>query len=247
MSGPGGHATTDTLLGGRVTVHQPIRGYRAAVDPVLLAAAVEAGPGARVLDAGCGTGASSFCLLARCSDLTVTGLDNHVPYVDLARTGLAANAFAARGSIVCGDLAAPPPGLGAPFDVVMTNPPFYQRGTVPPHPDGETPYAVTDLSLEQWIAASLALLRKDGLFAIIHRAERLADIIAVLKGCGAVTVLPLWPKAGRDAKRVVVTARKDRRTPARVLPGLILHTHDGGFTPEAEAVLREGASLAPAA
>lgn len=240
---PGDRDTADKLLGGRVTVYQPAQGYRAAIDPVLLAAALEVEAGARVLDAGCGTGASLFCLLARCPGVTATGLDNNPPYIDFAATGLQANGLSSRAAVIAGDLAAPPADFGAPFDAVMTNPPFYQRGSVPPHPHGETPYAVTDLALDQWVGACLALLRNDGLFAIVHRAERLAEIISALTGCGAITVMPLWPKAGREAKRVIVTARKGRRTPSRILPGLVLHSADGAFTPQAEAVLRDGAAL----
>ncbi len=230
-----------------MTVIQPASGYRAAIDPVLLAAAVDADPGERVLDAGCGTGASLFCVLTRLDAVSGVGLELHEPYAALARQGLSGNQLGSRASIVCGDLAQPPADLGAPFDTVMTNPPFYQRGTVRPHPHGETPYAVTDLSLQAWIGACVQLLRKDGLFAVIHRAERLADIISALTGCGAVNVFPLWPKAGRAASRVVVTARKERRSPATVHAGLVLHTAENTYTAEADAVLRDGAPLfAPA-
>lgn len=224
-------------------VIQPASGYRAAIDPILLAAAVDSEPGAQILDVGCGTGAALFCLLTRMQDVSGLGLERHPPYAALAERGLAENGLHGRGRIVQADIAQPPPDLAGPFDVVMTNPPFYQRGTVRPHPDGETPYAVTELPLETWIAACLSHLKKDGLFAIIHRAERLADIIAALSTCGAVSVFPLWPKAGRPASRVVVTARKGRRSPATIYPGLVLHTPDDTYTPEAEQILRAGAPL----
>ena len=55
----------DTLLGGRVKLRQPRHGYRAAIDPVLLAAAVPAGHGDTVLDIGCGAGAAGLCILSR--------------------------------------------------------------------------------------------------------------------------------------------------------------------------------------
>jgi tRNA1(Val) A37 N6-methylase TrmN6 len=56
-------------------------------------------------------------------------------------------------------------------------------------------------------------------------------------------MLPLWPKAGRACKLLLLRGIKDGRTPFGLLPGLTLHGPDGGFTPEAEAILRGGASL----
>ena len=64
--------TEDRLLGGRVTVFQPTGGYRAAIDPVLLAAAIPANPTDRVLDVGSGTGAASLALAARVEGCQVT-------------------------------------------------------------------------------------------------------------------------------------------------------------------------------
>ena len=64
-------------------------------------------------------------------------------------------------------------------------------------------------------------------------------------GCASPAVLPLWPRGGAPAKLLLLRAVKDGRGPCRVLPGLVLHRSDGGgFTAEAEAVLRRGAALA---
>ena len=67
--------TDDALLGGRLRFQQPARGYRVAIDPVLLAAAVPASSGARVLDVGAGTGAASLCLAARAPECQIVGLE----------------------------------------------------------------------------------------------------------------------------------------------------------------------------
>ncbi len=95
--------------------------------------------------------------------------------------------------------------------------------------------------MAQWIAAGLAALRAKGRITLIQRADRLGDVLAALAGpAGEVVVAPVWPKAGRPAKRVVVTARKGVATPLALAPGLVLHTEEGGFTPQAEAILRGG-------
>ncbi len=62
-------------------------------------------------------------------------------------------------------------------------------------------------------------------------------------GCGGLSVLPLWPKPGRPAKLVLLRGIKNGRGGSRILPGLVLHGDDGGFTPQAQAILRDGAPL----
>lgn len=243
LSGEGQSITNDTLLDGRVQLVQPKLGYRVAIDPVLLAAAVEAPPHARVLDAGCGTGAALLCLLSRLPQVHGVGLDPDPDATRCAMEGAHLNNLSGRVTIVQGGLANPPVALPGPFDVVMTNPPFYEAGTVPPHPRNATAHALTNLSLKTWIKACLALLKPDGTFAIIHRAERTSDIIQALTGCGATNVIPFWPKANQPAKRVIITTRKGRKSPTTLHPGLILHGPDGAYTPEANAILRDGSAL----
>ncbi|MBT4739056.1 MAG: methyltransferase [Rhodospirillaceae bacterium] len=239
----GSSTTTDLLLGGRVKIVQPQEGYRVAVDPILLAASITLPPSATVLDVGCGTGGALFCLLSRLDTVRGVGLEQHGPFADLARRGADENDFAKRAEIVTGNLAVPPKDWAASFDAVMTNPPFFEAGTVPSRPGQDSTHAVTDLSLPSWIAQCLSLLRQGGLFSIIHRAERLADIIQALSGCGSIVVIPIWPKVNTAAKRVIVTALKGRKSPATLCPGLILHTEDDSYTAEADAILRDGAAL----
>lgn len=243
LSEEGQNITYDTLLNGRVQLVQPKHGYRVALDPVFLAAAVDLRPNANVLDAGCGTGAALFCLLSRLPHVRGIGLDQDPDATHWAIAGVGANNFSARAKIVLGDLAQPPDALQPPFDAVMTNPPYYEAGTVPPHPNNAKAHALTDLSLTAWIKACVALLKPDGTFAIVHRAERVSDIIQALKGCGATNITPLWPQAHQPAKRVIVTTRKGRKSPTTIHPGIILHGPDGAYTREANAILRDGSAL----
>ncbi|EME68554.1 O-methyltransferase [Paramagnetospirillum caucaseum] len=242
--------TEDCLLGGRVRLIQPRDGYRAAIDPVLLAAAVPARPGERVLDLGCGVGAAALCLLARCPEAVVDGLEVQPSLAGLGERNAALNAVEERFAVHRGDAAAPPAGLGG-FDHVMTNPPFFEAGSGTPAANASRAmaHAEGELDLVGWIKAAVKMLRPKGRLTLIHRAERLGDILAALRGRGVgdVTVLPLWPKAGRAAGRVIVSARQGVRSPLRLLPGLVLHGTGGEYTPQAEAVLRGGAALDPLA
>jgi len=242
-----------TLLDGRVRLLQPLKGYRVAMDPIFLAAAVPLngpGPVVRVLDAGAGTGAAALCLLARAAPgVRVVGLEIDPGVAGLANRSAALNGWTERLDVVTGDLCAPPPAVtAAPFDVVMTNPPYMEHGTPPPDPERARAHA-TAIPLERWIGVCLDRLRPKGRLVVIHRADRLDDLLAALHGrAGAVDVIPLWPgpdAAGtpRPARRIIVRARLGVRGPATVWPGLVLHTPDGGHTPTADTILRGGDPL----
>ncbi|MGE5505588.1 MAG: tRNA1(Val) (adenine(37)-N6)-methyltransferase [Actinomycetota bacterium] len=238
--------TEDGLLGGRVRLRQPAEGYRAAIDPVLLAAAVTARDGDRVLDLGCGVGSAALCLLARVPGVRATGLELQPGLAALARLNAEANGAGERFEVVEGSVTAPPLANGS-FTVVMTNPPYLEaaRAKAPPHAGKATANVEGEAGLGQWIATAVRLLAPKGRLAVIHRADRLADLLAAVSSqrLGEIRVLPLWPKRGRPAGRVVVTARKDARTPLDLLPGLLLHEDDGSYTAQAQAVLRDGQGL----
>jgi len=239
----------DHLLGGRVRLRQPRDGYRAAIDPVLLAAAVEAKPGAVVLDAGLGAGAVALCLLARRPDLRLIGIESDPATAAIARVNAAANDVADRLDVRCGTLEAVAMAMtdaGESVDGVVTNPPYLSAAAADASPTpGRQRSNVESVALSTWIAACARPLRMKGVLTLIHRADRLDDVILALHraGCAEVAVLPLWPRADVEARRVLVRGRKGIAGPARLLPGLVLHQADGRFTAAAEAILRDGTAL----
>jgi tRNA1(Val) A37 N6-methylase TrmN6 len=236
--------TEGTLLGGRVRLLQPRQGYRVAIDPVLLAAAVPARTGESVLDAGLGSGAATLCLLARVPGCVACGIELQPPLADLARRNATLNGMAV--DVVEGDLLDPPAALrGRQFAHVITNPPYAEAGVGPVSPDPQRGRAHAGADTAAWIDACLKRLEPGGRLTVIHRADRLGTLLAAIEGrAGDVAVLPLWPRAGEAARRVILGAHKGSRAPLRLLPGLVLHEADGRFTPAADAVLRDGAPLA---
>jgi len=242
-----GEVSEDALLGGRVRLRQPVAGFRAAIDPIFLAAAVPAGPGEVVLDLGCGGGVAALCLLARQPDLHVTGLDVDAGLVRLAGDNARLNGVAGRFLPVTGDVLKMPPRLApGSFHHVMCNPPYLpMAASVPSSREGRgTAMREGTARLSDWVAAALAMLRPKGSMTLVHRADRLDEVLATLSGqVGEIVVYPLWPGEDKLANRIVVRGRKAVAGPTRLCPGLVLHQPGGGFTAAADAILRDASAL----
>lgn len=238
----------DKFLCGRLRLLQPLAGYRAATDPVLLAAACPAEPGQSVLDLGCGAGAAALCLGLRVPDLALAGLEVQPAYADLARRNARRNGLALE--VHDGDLARMPRALRRDFDQVIANPPYYPAGGSPSPVAARARSMQVDTPLADWVAAATRRLRPGGWLTLILGADGLPDVLSALPPkLGSAAVLPLAPRDGRPALRVIVQARKGGRAPFRLLSPLVIHqgpAHDGdreSYTPEANAVLRDGADL----
>lgn len=246
--GPADEAVSeDRLLGGRVRLLQPRRGYRAGLDAALLAAACDAGPGERVLDLGCGPGAVLLAAAARRPQARVTGLERDPTALELARRNIALNGLEDRAEALPGDAGARFAALGlAPFDAALSNPPFFDDPGALRAPDPAKAAAwMAEDGLAAWTAFLLKAVREGGTVTLIHRADRLGDLLALLsdKG-GSIQVRPVHPFADEPAKRVLVRAVKTGRAPLRLLPALVLHDRSGGkHTAEAEAILRGEAAI----
>ena len=232
----------ETFLDGKIRVDQPATGFRSGLDAVMLAAAVPARPGQAALELGSGAGAASLCLAARVPHVTITGVEIAADLAGLAGRNAAVNGMAARVSFTTADIFALPPELRRDFDHVFVNPPFHGEGQLPP--DADRARALNDGGqLTGWLKLGLQRTVSGGYFTVILRADRLPEALAALPVAG-VTMLPLWPKSGEPAKRVLLQARKGSGAAFAFLPGLVLHDSSGAYTPEANAILRGGAALA---
>lgn len=242
--------TSDLFLGGRLTLRQPRRGYRAGVDPVLLAAAVNALPGQSVLDLGCGAGAAALSLGARVPGLALAGLELQPEYAALARENAAANGQAFE--VQEGDVAAMPPALKARrFDHVILNPPYFDRATGSPAAAAPRETALGERTpLALWIEAAAKRLAPRGYAHVILRAERLPELLHHAGArLGSLQLLPLIPRPGRDSQLVILRARKEGRAAFRLHAPLVLHegaAHPGdreNYSETIRSVLRDGAAL----
>lgn len=237
----------DTLLDGRVQVRQPAQGYRVAMDTVMLAASVPAASTGTLLDLGSGVGAAALCFAHRVPGARVTGIELQPDLAALAEENAARNDVADRVSFVAGDLLDPPPGLTpGSFDHVIANPPYLPAGDAgtPPVESKALSNVEGEAKLADWVEIALRMAKRKGGVTFIHRADRLDELLALFAGrAGGVVVFPLWPKAGREAKRVIVRARPGVKTPMRIAAGMAMHEDDGAYTAEALSILRDGGAL----
>jgi tRNA1Val (adenine37-N6)-methyltransferase len=232
-----------TLLDGRVRHDQLTTGHRTGIEPVLLAAAVAARSGERVLEGGTGSGAGLLCLAARVGGINGVGIERDPVLAALARANIAANGFVGL-TIEKADLATARPG--GRFDHAFANPPWHAAdGTRSPDARQEAARRGAAGLLALWAARLAAPLRHRGTLTFALAAASLPDALAALSaaGCGGAAVLPLWPRAGCAARLMLLRGIKGGRGPCTLLPGLVLHREGGGYTAEAEAILRHAEPL----
>ena len=229
--------TNDRVLDGRLTLTQPRDGYRVAIDPILLAASVPV-LGERVLDLGCGIGTAALCVAKRVEDVAVMGIDIQPDLVSLARRNAAENGLDARAAFELGDVLTLSAG---PFDHVCANPPYLEAGksSISPNPIKAIANVEGAAKLGDWVRAAIAAVKSGGSVTFIHRAERAVELRAAMAlGLGALRELPLLPKEGAVAKRVLIQGAKGAAGGHELLPGMALHDASGGFTPATQGILR---------
>jgi tRNA1(Val) A37 N6-methylase TrmN6 len=249
---PAEELTDDAALGGRLRLLQPRRGHRFGHDAILLAAATPARSGDRVADLGAGIGAAGLSLVTRVPGTRITLVEVDAHLAVLAQENATRNGYAASVDSVALDVAAAPADFAAAglaagsCDVVLMNPPFHDSALpASPDPRRRDAHSLKAASLVDWVAAAERLLRPGGILTLIFRADGVPVLLDLLAGrFGSVALLPVHPKPGAAAIRVLLAAIKASRGPLEIWPGLVLATANGTPTPQAEAVLRHGAALA---
>ena len=217
------------------------------IDPVFLAAAAPVRAKGVALDLGCGVAAAALCLARRQPGLRVLGLELQPALAQLGAANAALNNLTDRVRVLQGDLLRPPAEIAAgTFDLVLANPPFHLAGhaSVPVEATRAQGHMEGEADLAAWIDRGLAFAAPKGVLVMIHKPERLGNILAALdRRAGAIDIFPLWPGGGKPSRRILVRAVKGSAAALTLHPGLILHDPDGPYSLEAEAVLRQGGGL----
>lgn len=250
-----GATTEDVFLGGLLTIEQPAKGFRAGLDAVLLAAAVRPSPTRelRVLDAGSGVGTAGLCVAARLHEADVCLLERDPALAALARANVGRNRLGQRVHVIEGDILAKAAeheaaGLHAgQFGVVICNPPYLPAGrsSLPADAVAAGAFGMPAEHLERWVRFIARMAASGGEMVMIHRADALGSILAAIGArFGALVVLPLHPRAGEPANRILVSGIKGSRAPMQLCAGLVLHGEGNAFVPAVDAILRGGQALA---
>lgn len=244
--------THDAFLGGRLHLWQPRQGYRAGVDPVLLAASVPARAGETVLELGCGAGAAMLCLHTRVPGLLLTGVELQPDYHALAIRN--ASEASATAKIVEADLRALPTALRQrQFNHVLMNPPYFDRSSGTASRDAGRDVAMGgDTSLSDWLDIGIRRLAAKGCLSLIQHIARLPEVMAATHGrIGSLTLRPIQSRAGRAPGLFILQGLHGGRAAFRMLPPLVMHegpNHPGDrehYTPQTHAILRDAADLPP--
>jgi len=253
MAGEPAATSEDAVLGGRLVLRQPLKGHRVGHDAILLAAASSAHAGDHVVDLGAGVGAAGLALARRVADATVTLVEIDPALVKLARENVAGNGFGGNVRAVCLDVAASHAefaAVGLPAgaaDRVLMNPPFNAEHSPSPDRARRLAHSAGRDQLVLWLGVAAWLLRPGGILTLIWRADGLDKLLAVMSAdFGAIAILPVHPKPGAPAIRVLLRAVKAHNAPLSFLPGFFLNDAAGRPAAGAEAVLR-GAAVLPLA
>ncbi len=237
--------TDDLFLGGALKMFQPRDGFRSGIDAVLLAASVPDTGSMRVLEAGCGAGVVSLAIACRCRSAEVQAIEIEGVNTAIAMRNIQRNDLENRVRVMLGDLCDPVSKLEMlglrqnSYDFVVANPPFYDEREmrVSKNPLRRRAKRAVAETLEEWVRFLTAMAAPKGVISLIHRAEKLDEILLVLsRRFGGVKVLPLFPKPNEPANRVIVQGIKGSRAPLTLLPGLVLHDEEGGYTSEVKAI-----------
>jgi len=242
--------TSDHFLGGALDILQPAKGYRAGVDPVLLAASVPAIPGQSVLELGCGAGVASLCLGHRVKGLSLSGIEIQPEYSELAVQNAARNNL--EMAVYKGDLRVLPKELlNQSFDHIIANPPYFDRAHGTAAPDAGRDIALAGETLmKDWIQVAAKRLKLKGYATFIQDIRRLPELLeAVSARLGSIEILPLAARSERDSHLFLLRARKGGRAAFRLYSPCVMHqgaAHDGdreSYTDQIRSVLRDGAAL----
>lgn len=243
--------TLDGFLGRKFQLLQPKKGLRAGSDALFLAASVPAVSGQTVLEAGVGTGAAALALLTRVPKISVVGVEQHPLHADLARQNAELNQVSERLSIIEGDILEPKTAALAvdvvsSFDHTMANPPYYapEHSRSSKTASRQAAHFMPPGSLAKWVETLCRLTKPGGTVNFIHRADAAPELLAAMSAClGGLMVLPLCPKDGEPAIRIIVRGTKASSAPMKLLSALTLHDAAGAHTCQSEAVLRSCEAL----
>jgi tRNA1Val (adenine37-N6)-methyltransferase len=236
---------TDELWPGGPKFIRDHDAFRLGTDAVLLADFASRGHASAACDLGCGTSVISI-LLAHCNpSLTVDGVELQPAWADIARENARLNGLEDKIRVLCGDLRHHRDFLKAgAYDLVVSNPPYYPSGSGRSAARSETVRAREECTctLNDVCAAASYLTRWGGRFALVHKPERLAEVISALKSHGLepkrLRFVQFKPRSAPNL--ILLESRRGGNPSLTIEPPLILAEENGQDSDEVRRIYHRG-------
>ena len=240
--------TKDSFLGGGIRIWQPKKGYRAGIDPILLAASVNVGAGQKVIDLGCGVGTASFAIGYRVKNVELYGIEIQKVFADLADLNSKENGIELQ--VECSNISNLSSNITSKnFDHVIANPPYFDRKSSVRGINLSKEKSFGDtLPISEWLKVAAKRAKPKGFVHFILRSDRLMEIFTNMpNSLGSLVITPIISRKNENAKLTILHAKKNGRAGFIISSPIVLHPLDSDsrekYVPEVEKVLRNGASL----
>ena len=240
--------TKDSFLGGGIKIWQPKKGYRAGIDPILLAASVNVSEGQKVLDLGCGVGTASFAIGYRVRNVELYGIEIQKDVANLANLNSEENGIELK--LECSNISNLSPNITSKsFDHVIANPPYFDRKTSVRSINLAKEKSFGEMCpISEWLKVAAKRAKPKGFVHFIVRSDRLPEMFSNMpNSLGSLVITPILSRKNENAKLTILHARKNGRAGFIISSPIILHPLKSAsqekYVPEVDRVLRNGASL----
>ena len=240
--------TKDSFLGGGIRIWQPKKGYRAGIDPILLAATVNVSAGQKVLDLGCGVGTASFAIGYRVKNVELYGIEIQKVFADLANLNSKENGIELQ--IECTNISNLSSNITSKnFDHVIANPPYFDRKFSVSGMNFSKEKSFGDTcTISEWLKVAAKRAKPKGFVHFIVRSDRLMEIFTNMpNSLGSLVITPIISRKNQNAKLTILHAKKNGRAGFIISSPIILHPLKSDsrkkYVPKVDKVLRNGASL----
>ena len=240
--------TKDSFLGGGIKIWQPKNGYRAGIDPILLAATVNVSEGQKVLDLGCGVGTASFAIGYRVKNIELHGIEIQKVFADLADLNSKENGIELK--LECSNISNLSSNITSrSFDHVIANPPYFDRNSSVRSINLSKEKSFGDTCpISEWLKVAAKRTKPKGFVHFIVRSDRLPEMFSNMpNSLGSLVITPVISRKNENAKLTILHAKKNGRAGFIISSPIILHPQKSDsrekYIPEVDKVLRNGASL----
>ncbi len=238
--------TIDKILRGKISIIQLKKGFRFGFEAVFLAAFVNGylkkfkKKKNSLADVGSGVGTISLIIAHQNNEINITAIENNDSYSEIANENIVINNFQKKINVIKEDVFNLNSYLINSFDIVVTNPPFYDQKHTKSENELDN-YAKRIIDYESWVENSLKLLKDKGIIFIIIPTGLIEKSLKILnKKTGSIKIFPIWPNHKKSSKRLILFAKKGGASPTELMSGIRLLNNEGKITKKARTYSENG-------